>query len=106
MPGSAETSAPTKRVTLFLPSACDSLRTCEIRSVHKINRLSSHFCVNVGLKAGSVERNTAAMVDSGATKLFMGEQYVWQLGIRTYRLKDPIDVYNIDGSPNVAGRIT
>lgn len=45
------------------------------------------------------------MVDSGATALFMGTHYATQHSIRTFALQQPIDVYNIDGTPNTAGQI-
>ena len=48
---------------------------------------------------------TAAMVDSGATALFLGKEFVERNHILTFPLRQPIDVFNIDGTPNQAGRI-
>ena len=46
------------------------------------------------------------MINSGATALFLDQQFINQHQIRTFLLKTPVNLYNIDGSPNTAGRIT
>ena len=46
------------------------------------------------------------MIDSGATALFLDYSFVNQHKISLSPLKQPIDLFNIDGSPNLAGRIT
>src|SRR5215469_13744083 len=45
------------------------------------------------------------MIDSGATGLFMSRQYAEEQGFRRLRLKKPIQVFNIDGTLNQAGKI-
>jgi len=46
------------------------------------------------------------MVDCGATGLFLDVPFVQRNHITTFPLRQPIDLLNIDGSPNTAGRIT
>jgi hypothetical protein len=45
------------------------------------------------------------MIDSGATALFLGREFVKQNNVRMFPLKRPIQVFNIDGTQNQAGRI-
>ena len=45
------------------------------------------------------------MVDSGATALFMSKNYVVRERLQTFRLRNAIDIFNIDGSSNTAGCI-
>ncbi|KAL1657553.1 hypothetical protein GGF50DRAFT_31667, partial [Schizophyllum commune] len=48
----------------------------------------------------------AAMIDSGATSPFLDQNFAKRLRIRTFPLRHPITVYNIDGTLNMAGSIT
>ena len=52
----------------------------------------------------NVKCATKALVDCGATGLFMDTQ--WAQDISTRSLTHPIPVYNVDGSPNETGPIT
>jgi len=47
-----------------------------------------------------------ALIDSGATGMFINIEFVRSKNIRTHRLPREIPVYNIDGTPNEAGHIT
>ena len=51
-------------------------------------------------------RSGPALIDSGATGLFMDWRYVECYKLTTRKLHHPIVVYNVDGSPNEAGCIT
>jgi hypothetical protein len=53
-----------------------------------------------------MKRNTSALVDCGATGLFIDTEYVRLNNLSTRRLTTPIPVYNIDGTANEAGTIT
>jgi predicted aspartyl protease len=86
-------------------SSYDSIPSCKLNTVYELNSLSSHFRIEVNLRGGKLNQKLAAMVDSGATALFMGKTYADSLGICTFVLKRPIKVYNIDGTPNSAGEI-
>ena len=46
------------------------------------------------------------MIDSGATALFLDHSFIAKNNISLTPLRQPIDLYNIDGSSNQAGRIT
>ena len=46
------------------------------------------------------------MIDSGATALFLDHSFIVKNNISLTPLRQPIDLYNIDGSSNQAGRIT
>jgi hypothetical protein len=54
----------------------------------------------------SVKHQTDALVDSGATGLFMDSDYVCLNAISTCQLSLPILVFNVDGSVNEAGEIS
>src|SRR3981189_2689670 len=54
----------------------------------------------------AMKRNISALVDCGATGLFVDTEYVRLNNIPTRRLTTPIPVYNIDGTANEAGAIT
>ena len=47
-----------------------------------------------------------ALLDSGATRMFISRDFVQKHELETYRLPHPITVHNIDGSPNKHGSIT
>ena len=47
-----------------------------------------------------------ALVDSGATGLFIDREYVKSNQIPTRKLSQPIPVYNMDGSANMGGSIS
>ena len=46
------------------------------------------------------------MIDSGATALFLDHSFIKEHNISLTPLRQPIDLYNIDGSSNQAGKIT
>jgi hypothetical protein len=50
--------------------------------------------------------NVNALVDCGATGLFINTEYVRSNNLSTHRLTSPIPVYNVDGTANEAGAIT
>ena len=52
------------------------------------------------------EVNTNALGDCGATGDFIDEGFVKRSKIPTWKLSQPVLVYNVDGSPNEAGSIT
>jgi hypothetical protein len=53
----------------------------------------------------SVKHRANALVDSGATGLFMDLDYVCLNAINTCQLLLPIPAFNVDGSVNEAGEI-
>jgi len=53
----------------------------------------------------NIKRRTKALVDCGATGLFIDTEYVRANSITTCPLARPIPVFNVDGTPNEAGMI-
>src|SRR5258708_32484411 len=67
---------------------------------------SSHFHISCYLKGRHRTVQVAAMVDSGATALFLDKKYADRQRMWQVPLANPITLYNIDGSLNEAGSIT
>ena len=103
MPGRAAALAP---ATPYSVSAYDSVSSCTLASTREIDSSSSHFRVRVKLRGRNRSTDTAAMVDCGATALFLDHNFISRHRITTFPLRHSIDLFNIDGSPNTAGRIT
>ena len=66
------------------------------------------FEVDIVLKTVDTGKaiHTKAMVDSGATGLFLDRTFVESTGWNTRRLPRALPVFNVDGTPNSAGPIT
>ena len=91
---------------MYPTSAYNSTPTCNISTAREIDHASSHFRVQITLREQNCTIATAAMIDSGATALFMNKEFIRQHGIRTFPLKHPIGIFNIDGTRNQDGQIT
>jgi predicted aspartyl protease len=66
----------------------------------------SHFHISCLLSGRHRTVKVAAMVDSGATALFLDKKYADRQNMWQIPLEHPITLYNIDGSLNEAGSIT
>lgn len=77
----------------------DSISACRISEV---SPGANHFRIQTRLGGERVR----AMLDSGATGLFINRRYAERLRIPTQRLRQELPLYNIDGSDNRAGTIT
>ena len=66
----------------------------------------SHFHISCYLEGQNCTTKVAAMVDSGATSLFIDHKFASQHWMLKEPLKNPIRLFNIDGSLNEAGSIT
>jgi hypothetical protein len=75
-----------------------------IRSAH----IDHEIVLQVGLKTVDTHAlmKVDALLDSGATGLFINRALVQKKGIHMRQLEHPITVYNIDGSINREGSIT
>src|SRR3979490_881715 len=66
-------------------------------------------CMRVPLKVQSVDTGCPlaidALLDSGATRMFIDIEFVWDKRLKTRHLPRAIPVYNIDGTPNEPGSI-
>ena len=64
--------------------------------------------VKVGLKLVDTHQmvDVDALLDSGATGVFMDRKFAEHNGIAMWKLDKPICVYNVDGTMNQGGSIT
>jgi predicted aspartyl protease len=84
-------------------SSYDHISSC-ILSL--IDPLGNHFCVNVIIKGINRSIHSSAMIDSGATALFVSKCSVQRHHIIYSLLLNTIALHNIDGSKNKAGLLT
>ena len=74
--------------------------------ISETKNTKSHFHIACLLKGRHQATKVAAMVDSGATSLFIDRKFVNQHKMLLEPLQQPITLYNIDRSLNKAGSIT
>jgi len=74
--------------------------------ISETKNTKSHFHIACLLKGCHQTTKVAAMVNSGATSLFINRKFVNQHKMLKEPLTQPIMLYNIDGSLNKAGSIT
>src|SRR3979490_1062867 len=74
-----------------------------------IHSADTRRCTRVPLKVQSVDTGPPlaidALLDSGATGMFIDIEFVRAKRLKTRHLPRAIPVYNIDGTPNEAGSI-
>ena len=70
--------------------------------------MKKEIMLKVGLETLDLHKKMkgTALLDSGATGMFMSPQFVTQHGFQTWKLDWPIQVHNVDGTVNSAGSIT
>jgi hypothetical protein len=65
---------------------------------------------NTNVRVGTLDTQQSftvnALLDSGATGLYVDKRWVLKHGIQTTPLRYPQRVYNADGTPNAQGEIT
>ena len=104
MPSSSSScTSSTPAATARSTSIYDSISSCRI-SVYDPN--ASHFRIPVIIAGLNRSLRTPAMIDSGATALFINRRFVEKHKIFKHPLAHPIGVNNIDGTANKAGRMT
>ena len=54
----------------------------------------------------SERKSVTCLVDSSATSEFIDQDYAKSCRFNLFKLKQPIPVYNVDGTPNEAGSIS
>ena len=82
---------------------CTNINSCVIS---ELTPLGSHFKIQITLKGWNRSASAAAMVDCGATALFISKRFVKTNCVRTHLLSHEIPLYNINRSQNRAGSIT
>jgi len=70
-----------------------------------IGNKSDHFYLPITLQGKNRKAEVKALVDSGASTLFLSENFVKKHGVVTQPLGKEIPVRNIDGSNNASGPI-
>ena len=75
-------------------------------TVPEIDTNSEQLHIPVKLIGRNREKQITAMVDSGASTLFLSKEFVRKNHVRTARLAHAIPLYNIDGTHNKMGDIT
>jgi hypothetical protein len=94
------TSASEMNNVNTVPSFLNSVIISETKEV------KSHFHISCYLKGHHHTVKVAAMVDSGATALFIDKKYTDSHRMWQVPLEHPIRLHNIDGTLNEAGSIT
>jgi hypothetical protein len=89
--------------TVSPASSYDHISSCIVSS---INSQGNHFCVNVIIKGINRSIRSPAMIDSGATTLFVSKRFVQRHCIICSPLPNTIAFHNIDSSKNKAGLLT
>lgn len=82
-----------------LPSIYDSVSACRIS---EIVPGANHFRIQIQIN----EERVRAMLNSGATGLFISRRYAERARLPLQRLQQDLPLHNIDGSNNKAGIIT
>jgi hypothetical protein len=103
---SVVSSAPQKVVVphVMISDAAPILASSVI--IPETKQKQSHFHISCLLSGRHRTVKVAAMVDSGATALFLDKKYADRQNMWQIPLEHPITLYNIDGSLNEAGSIT
>jgi hypothetical protein len=89
--------------TASLASSYDYILSCIVSS---IDPLKNHFHVNVLIKGINRSIRSPAMIDSGATTLFVSKRFVQHYHIICLLLLNTIALHNINGFKNKAGSLT
>ena len=78
------------------------------REVRQTLKLLREVWLNIGLEKVDTHEGVSmkALLDSGATGLFMSKKLAERQGFKLEKLKKPIKVRNVDGSNNKGGSIT
>jgi hypothetical protein len=70
--------------------------------VSAIKGITTHFT----FLSKREKADKCALIDSGATENFMDHSMIWHLRIGTRKLPVPRRIFNVDGTENIAGRLT
>lgn len=82
-----------------------SIRICTC-TIPEVPPIDSHFRIYVSVSGKHWSKQVAAMIDSGASGIFISNRFVTENHVLTIPMKHPIVLYNVDGSRNLAGSIT
>ena len=79
---------------------CNNKFSVLANHVQETGSESEHFHVPITISGVRRSKEVAAMIDSGASTLFINKRFVNENKVRTRRLKQLIPVYNIDETLN------
>ena len=106
-PVSPRPASYNKYSVLYGQNEIDSNRSTE-REVRRTLKPLREVWLNVGLEKVDTHEGVSvkALLDSGATGLFMSKRLAEKQGFKLEKLNKPIKVRNVDGSNNKGGSIT
>jgi Retroviral aspartyl protease len=102
----AATWSPEGKSASVSDKVSDSCNNISSSVISEIKPTGSHFKIRVVLEGRNRSALVAAMVDCGATTLFISERFVRENRVRTRPLGRKIRLCNIDGSENRVGNIS
>jgi hypothetical protein len=102
----AATRSPEEESATVSDKVLDSCNDISSSVVSEIKPTGTHFKIRIVLEGRNRSALVAAMVDCGATALFISERFVKENNVRTRPLGRKIRLCNIDGSDNRAGHIS
>lgn len=86
-----------------MPSTYADISSCTVLS---LDLFGQHFHIPVLVQGSNRTARVSAMIDSGATALFLSHKFAAKHHIPFKKLPHTIKVSNIDGTANKAGSIT
>jgi len=106
-PVSPQPASHNKYSVLYGQNKIDSDR-CTEREVRRTLKLLKEVWLNAGLEKVDTHEGVSvkALLDSGATGLFMSKRLAERQGFKLEKLNKPIKVRNVDGSDNKGRSIT
>ena len=99
-------SSPKKRGASEIDKVLNQYNNISSSVLLEVTPKGSHFKIRIVLEGRNRSTPIAAMVDCGATALFISERFVRGNGVRTCPLDKKIQLCNIDGSENRMGSIS
>ncbi len=103
---SSVSPSPTSTSALEMNNIMNSDAALSSVIIPETKEKHSHFHISCLLSGHHRTVKVAAMVDSGATLLFLDKKYADHHKMLLIPLDNPIHLFNIDGTPNEAGSIT
>jgi len=80
--------------------------TLSVSSVLVADMDNKSMCLPILLKTEDGKKvETQALIDCGARGTFIDKDFAYQNGFTTEHLNQPIQVFNVDGTPNIEGTI-
>ena len=75
-------------------------------TVHSNGANAMYLPIKISSNTGKQIETVKALLDSRASRKFIDQDYAWNIHAERKNLERPIQVYNMDGTPNKKGTIT